>query len=56
MRWQTYGERTLYDSPWVSLSLVDVDVPGHGRIEHHVVRVPGERPASSCTTRTAGSC
>ncbi|MGN8246348.1 NUDIX hydrolase [Cellulomonas soli] len=40
MRWQTYGERTLYDSPWVSLSLVDVDIPGHGRIEHHVVRVP----------------
>ncbi|GAA3811947.1 NUDIX hydrolase [Cellulomonas soli] len=40
MRWQTYGERTLYDSPWVSLSLVDVDVPGHGRLDHHVVRIP----------------
>lgn len=40
MRWQTYGERTIYDSPWVRLSLVDVDVPGHGRIDHHVVRVP----------------
>lgn len=40
MRWHTYGERTIYDSPWVRLSLVDVDVPGHGRIDHHVVRVP----------------
>ncbi|NTW42615.1 MAG: NUDIX hydrolase [Cellulomonadaceae bacterium] len=38
MRWQTFGERTIYDSPWVRLTLVDVDVPGHGRIEHHVVR------------------
>lgn len=42
MRWQTHGERTLYDSPWVRLTLVDVDVPGHGRIEHHVVRMPAQ--------------
>lgn len=40
MRWQTYGETTLYDSPWVRLVTVDVDVPGHGRIDHHVVRYP----------------
>lgn len=43
MRWTTHGERTLYDSPWVRLALVDVDVPGHGRLDHHVVRLP--RPA-----------
>jgi len=40
MRWQTFGERTVYDSPWVRLALVDVEVPGHGRLEHHVVRMP----------------
>ncbi|MGV8976515.1 MAG: NUDIX hydrolase [Cellulomonas sp.] len=40
MRWQTFGERTIYDSPWVRLTLVDVEVPGHGRIDHHVVRMP----------------
>lgn len=38
-----HGERTLYDSPWVGLSLVDVEVPGGDRFDHHVVRTP--RPA-----------
>ena len=42
MRWTVFGERTIYDSPWVRLGLVDVEVPGHGRFEHHVVRVPNE--------------
>jgi 8-oxo-dGTP pyrophosphatase MutT (NUDIX family) len=40
VKWTVYGERSIYDSPWVGLALVDVDVPGHGRIDHHVVRVP----------------
>ncbi|WP_448060025.1 NUDIX hydrolase [Cellulomonas hominis] len=40
MRWTTYGERTIYDSPWMRLALVDVEVPGHGRIDHHVLRMP----------------
>lgn len=40
MRWETFGERTVYDSPWVRVSLVDVEVPGHGRLDHHVVRFP----------------
>lgn len=43
MRWQTFGERTVYDSPWVRLDLVDVEIPGHGRVDHHVLRFP--RPA-----------
>ena len=43
MRWQVHGERALYTSPWVSLALVDVEISGHERFEHHVVRVP--RPA-----------
>jgi len=40
MRWRVYGERPVYDSPWVGLSLVEVEPPGHERFEHHVVRVP----------------
>jgi 8-oxo-dGTP pyrophosphatase MutT (NUDIX family) len=40
MRWQVHGERTIYDSPWMRLALVDVEVPGHGRFDHHVLRMP----------------
>jgi len=42
MRWEVHGERTLYDSDWVRLSLADITVPGHGRFEHHVVRMPNQ--------------
>lgn len=38
MEWTVHGERSVYSSPWVSLSLVDVEVPGGPRFEHHVVR------------------
>lgn len=38
MEWIEHGERTLYDSPWVSLALADVEVPGGDRFEHHVIR------------------
>jgi 8-oxo-dGTP pyrophosphatase MutT (NUDIX family) len=40
MQWTVHGERVLYRSPWVGLSLVDVEVPGGERFDHHVVRVP----------------
>ena len=40
MRWTVHGERTLYASEWVGLGLVDVEVPGGARFEHHVVRLP----------------
>src|SRR5437899_5095255 len=42
MRWMVHGERSVYASPWVSLTLVDVEVPGGERFDHHVVRVPNE--------------
>ncbi|WP_208029649.1 NUDIX hydrolase [Rhabdothermincola sediminis] len=38
MRWTVHGERTLYRSDWLRLTLVDVEVPGIRRFEHHVVR------------------
>jgi len=46
MRWNVHGERNLYESEWVTLSLVDVEIPDCGpghparRFEHHVVRMP----------------
>ncbi len=40
MRWTVHGERSIYESEWVSLSLVDVEIPGERRFDHHVVRVP----------------
>ena len=42
MEWETFGERTVYDSPWMRVALVDVEVPGHGRFEHHVLRMPAQ--------------
>jgi 8-oxo-dGTP pyrophosphatase MutT (NUDIX family) len=42
MRWVVHGERAVYASPWVSVALVDVEVPGGERFEHHVVRMPGD--------------
>lgn len=44
MRWTIHGERSIYESDWVRLTLVDVEVPGGPRFEHHVVRAP--RPAA----------
>jgi 8-oxo-dGTP pyrophosphatase MutT (NUDIX family) len=40
VRWTVHGERSLYESEWVRLVLVDVEIPGERRFEHHVVRVP----------------
>lgn len=39
-----HGEKTIYTSEWMNLGLVDVEVPGHERFDHHVVRFP--RPAA----------
>jgi 8-oxo-dGTP pyrophosphatase MutT (NUDIX family) len=40
MRWTVHGERAIYSSPWVNLHLVDIEVPGGPRFDHHVVRMP----------------
>jgi 8-oxo-dGTP pyrophosphatase MutT (NUDIX family) len=40
VRWTVHGERWLYESDWVGLSLVDVELPSGARFEHHVVRMP----------------
>jgi 8-oxo-dGTP pyrophosphatase MutT (NUDIX family) len=46
MRWTVHGERTVYESDWMSMALVDVEVPGGARFEHHVARFPREAAAA----------
>jgi 8-oxo-dGTP pyrophosphatase MutT (NUDIX family) len=45
VRWTVHGERTLYESDWVSLTLADVELPDGRRFGHHVVRVPQQAAA-----------
>jgi len=42
MRWTVHGEKTIYDSEWMRLVLVDVELPSGPRFDHHVVRMPAE--------------
>jgi 8-oxo-dGTP pyrophosphatase MutT (NUDIX family) len=42
MKWTVHGERTIYDSEWMRLALVDVELPSGARFEHHVLRMPVE--------------
>ena len=51
-RWRVHGERSVYDSPWVRVSLVDVEPPGGTRFEHHVVRAAAH--AAGCLVRDDG--
>lgn len=38
-RWRTFGERPIYESPWVWLGQVDVGPPEGERYWHHVIRL-----------------
>jgi 8-oxo-dGDP phosphatase len=42
MRWIIHGERLIYESDWMNLALVDLELPGGPRFDHHVVRLPAE--------------
>lgn len=39
MEWTVHGRRVIYDSAWVNLDLVDVELPDGQRFEQHVVRM-----------------
>lgn len=39
MEWVIHGRRAIYESPWISLDLVDVELPDGRRFEQHVVRM-----------------
>ena len=54
MRWTVHGERPVYESEWMSMALVDVEPPGHGRFEHHVVRFPAPAAGVVVTDRERG--
>jgi 8-oxo-dGTP pyrophosphatase MutT (NUDIX family) len=41
-QWRIHGERSLYESDWVSLRLADVELPDGTRFDHHVIRIPYE--------------
>ena len=49
VQWIVHGERALYQSEWVNLTLVDIEIPGERRFEHHVIRVP--HPAAGTVIR-----
>ena len=40
--WLVHGERSIYDSAWMNLRMVDVETPSGRRFEHHVLRMPSE--------------
>ncbi len=40
MEWTVHGERMIYDSEWMRLALVDVELPSGARFDHHVLRMP----------------
>jgi 8-oxo-dGTP pyrophosphatase MutT (NUDIX family) len=44
MRWTVHGQRYVYQSDWMNVALVDVEIPGHDRFEHHVLRM---KPAAA---------
>jgi 8-oxo-dGTP pyrophosphatase MutT (NUDIX family) len=37
--WIAHGERSIYESQWMRVQLVDVEAPDGRRFEHHVVRM-----------------
>jgi 8-oxo-dGTP pyrophosphatase MutT (NUDIX family) len=39
LTWTTHGARTVYDSRWLRIELVDVQPPDSPRFEHHVIRL-----------------
>jgi 8-oxo-dGTP pyrophosphatase MutT (NUDIX family) len=39
-RWRVHGERSVYESDWISLRLADVELPDGRRFDYHVIRSP----------------
>src|SRR4051812_20379810 len=46
MRWLVHGERPVYESGWITVTLADVELPDGERFEHHVVRFPRDAAAA----------
>lgn len=54
MQWTVHGERWIYESEWVGLSLVDVELPSGARFEHHIIRMPAEASGVVVTDAARG--
>ena len=39
-RWVVHSERSIYESPWVTVGLADISQPSGDRFEHHTVTLP----------------
>jgi 8-oxo-dGTP pyrophosphatase MutT (NUDIX family) len=52
MQWTVHGRRAIYESPWISLDLVDVEQPDGSRYEQHVVRMA--RPVAATVMTNPG--
>ena len=55
MQWTIHGERTIYESPWISLHLTDVELPDGQRLEHHVLRYPQQAAGAIVTDPERGA-
>ena len=49
MEWKSHGRRLVYGSDYVNVWLQDVDIPGVGRVEHHVLTMPRASTTSVVT-------
>ncbi|MFC1434916.1 NUDIX hydrolase [Streptacidiphilus sp. N1-3] len=45
----SHGRRLVYGSDWVNVWLDDVEIPGVGRVDHHVLTMPRASTASVVT-------
>jgi len=45
VRWTSHGRRLAYGSDYVNVWLDDVEIPGVGRVDHHVLTMP--RPSAT---------
>ncbi|WTA97429.1 NUDIX hydrolase [Streptomyces avidinii] len=37
--WQTHGERTVYENPWLRVNMADVELPDGRHLDHTVIRL-----------------
>lgn len=39
MQWKNLGERTVYENPWVTVNMADVELPDGRHLDHTVIRL-----------------
>lgn len=45
MQWINHGEQTVYENPWLTVNMADVELPDGRHLEHTVIR---EKPVALC--------